>query len=193
MKTRIIVAGSRSFDDYSLLESKLDELLKDISGEVEIVSGNAKGADTLGEQYALNRGLSLHIMKADWKRYGRRAGFIRNKQMLDYASEETPLLVAFWDGFSNGTRDMIERTQQARARALIVLINEGVEIDKNSVFVHEDQFFAYVTTIDCGIAIAEYVAGRWVRPIDDYDPLNDRCISWEEFESQTSKRCDNHK
>lgn len=120
MKTRIIVAGSRGFDDYPLLESKLDELLKGISGEVEIVSGHAKGADSLGEQYALKRGLPLHIMKADWERFGRRAGFIRNQQMLDYALEETPLLVAFWDGLSNGTRDMINRAQEEGVEARII-------------------------------------------------------------------------
>ena len=120
MKTRIIVAGSRGFDDYPLLESKLDELLKGISGEVEIVSGHAKGADSLGEQYALKRGLPLHIMKADWERFGRRAGFIRNQQMLDYALEETPLLVAFWDGLSNGTRDMIIRAQEEGVETRII-------------------------------------------------------------------------
>lgn len=124
MKTRIIVAGSRCFCDYPLLETKLDELLKEISGEVEIVSGHAKGADTLGEQYAKKKGLPLHIMKADWEKHGRRAGFIRNHQMLEYALEQIPMVVAFWDGYSNGTRDMIIRAKEKDVDTRLFYYNE---------------------------------------------------------------------
>lgn len=107
--TRIVVAGGRDFEDYQYLEESLDSLLSSIGDDIEIVSGHAKGADSLGERYANERGIPCKVMKADWKKYGKAAGIIRNQQMLDYASEATPFVVAFWDGLSKGTKDTIRR------------------------------------------------------------------------------------
>lgn len=102
---RIIVAGSRSFDDYGFLRSKLLFLLKNkIRSDVEIVSGGARGADCLGERFAKEHNLYLRIFKADWNRYGKSAGPIRNKEMGEYADA----LVAFWDYKSVGTKHMID-------------------------------------------------------------------------------------
>lgn len=81
--------------------------------EIEIVSGHASGADKMAEEYAKEHGLSLTIMPAEWNRYGRAAGPIRNKKMLDYIVGEEPVLVAFWDGKSKGTKDMITKARQA--------------------------------------------------------------------------------
>lgn len=105
---RIVIAGSREFDDYELLERTMDHILDEQAAPVELVSGHAKGADLLAEKYAGENGLPIHIIKPDWKAYGRAAGPIRNRQMLDYAKEESPLVVAFWDGKSKGTRNTIE-------------------------------------------------------------------------------------
>lgn len=52
METRIIIAGGRMFTDYELLEQKVDEILRNIDEPV-IISGGARGADTLGEKYLL--------------------------------------------------------------------------------------------------------------------------------------------
>ena len=106
--TRIVIAGSRGFEDYALLEQTLDHILDEQTDTIELVSGHAKGADLLAEQYAKENNLPIHIIKPDWKAYGRAAGPIRNRQMLDYAKEESPLVVAFWDGQSKGTRNTIE-------------------------------------------------------------------------------------
>ena len=106
--TRIVIAGSRGFEDYALLEQTLDHILDEQTDTIELVSGYAKGADLLAEQYAKENNLPIHIIKPDWKTYGRAAGPIRNRQMLDYAKEESPLVVAFWDGQSKGTRNTIE-------------------------------------------------------------------------------------
>jgi hypothetical protein len=99
----VIVAGGRDFDDYELLCRKLDIILKNQT-EVVIVSGAARGADTLGERYAKERGYPVHPFPALWNKYGRRAGFIRNAEMLNYSDA----LVAFWDGKSRGTAHMIK-------------------------------------------------------------------------------------
>ena len=78
----LLVAGSRSFNNYSLLKEKLDYLLKNqISKEIHIVSGGAKGTDTLAERYAREKGYQLHIFPADWNSFGKSAGYLRNKQM----------------------------------------------------------------------------------------------------------------
>lgn len=105
MEFRMIVCGGVDFDDYELLCSRLDSLIA-AYGSVTLVSGHARGADTLAERYA-----------AEWSRYGKAAGPIRNRAMLDYASEKTPVVTAFWDGRSRGTGNMLK---QARAACHIV-------------------------------------------------------------------------
>ena len=116
---RIIVAGGRRFNDYDYLRYMLDELIDGIYDTVEIVSGHARGADSLGELYAKEHGLKLSVFKADWNQFGNAAGYIRNKQMLNYAMEEYPIVAAFWDGESKGTKDMIERSRRAGANVMV--------------------------------------------------------------------------
>jgi hypothetical protein len=93
---KLIVAGSRSFNDYQLLKTKLDFYLSNLQ-HVEIVSGTARGADQLGERYAREKGFSIKRFPADWS-LGKVAGYLRNKEMAEYANG----LVAFWDGKSRG-------------------------------------------------------------------------------------------
>ena len=104
---RIVIAGSRRFEDYALLEPTLDRILNEQTDAIELISGHAKGADLLAEKYAKENELPIHIIKPDWKTYGQVAGPIRNRQMLDYAKEESPLVVVFWDGKSRGTKNTI--------------------------------------------------------------------------------------
>ncbi len=113
MKQRVIVAGGRDFQDYELLKTSLDQQL-DFNMEIEIISGHASGADALGEKYARERNLALIVMPAQWKQYGRSAGPIRNRRMLEYALElDNSRLIAFWDGKSKGTKNMITQAQKA--------------------------------------------------------------------------------
>lgn len=101
---RVIIAGGRYFSDYELLKKKCDEFLHDkTSEEIVIISGHASGADSLGERYAQEKGFKIETYPADWKKYGRAAGPIRNEQMANIANA----LVAFWDGKSKGTKSMI--------------------------------------------------------------------------------------
>lgn len=100
---KVIIAGTRTFEDYQKLRKECDEALINKKA-IEIVSGRAPGADQLGERYAKERGYPVKPFPADWSKYGKRAGFLRNKQMAEYAE----MLLAFWDSKSHGTQNMIE-------------------------------------------------------------------------------------
>lgn len=104
---RIIIAGSRTFNDYGKLKLALRDL--DIP-MTEIVSGGAKGADALGERYAQENGIPLTRFPADWEKHGKPAGVIRNKQMAKYGE----VLVAAWDGQSRGTKNMIDEAKKQK-------------------------------------------------------------------------------
>jgi hypothetical protein len=102
---KIIIAGTRTFSNYKLLESTLDEFLKTYEGEeIVIISGCADGADSLGEKYARKRKLEVIKMPADWKNLGKAAGMIRNEDMAKIGD----ILIAFWDQKSTGTEGMID-------------------------------------------------------------------------------------
>lgn len=114
--TRIIIAGSRQFNDYHKMLTELDNLgihLINSIDPIEIVSGHASGADTLGERFAKAYHYPLKIFPAEWDKYGRAAGPIRNEQMAKYAAEaDRGMLIAFPIGESKGTRNMIKLAQQ---------------------------------------------------------------------------------
>lgn len=126
---RVIVAGGRDFDDYPLLAAALDRLLERLP-EAELVSGHARGADRLGERYAGEHGLPCAVFPADWKRFGRRAGSLRNAQMLEYAAEAEPVVIAFWDGVSRGTADMIGRARAAGVECIVIPYGESRTADR---------------------------------------------------------------
>lgn len=110
---RVIIAGGRDYTDYHRLKMYMDCLLEPLDkSQIEIISGGAKGADSLGERYARESGYKLKRFPANWNKYGKAAGPIRNKEMALYAAEVTGVLVAFWDGSSRGTYDMITRAEE---------------------------------------------------------------------------------
>lgn len=101
---RVIIAGTRNYDDYDSLKAYADYKLSRIEDDIEIVSGGARGADALGERYAKEKGYSIKRFPAEWKKYGRSAGPRRNEAMAKYADA----LLSYWDGKSKGTKNMIE-------------------------------------------------------------------------------------
>lgn len=100
---RCIIAGGRDFDNYDLLQEKCDLIFANKKPD-EIVSGCAKGADALGILYANSKNIFCKRFPALWLTYGNAAGPIRNRQMAEYATH----LIAFWDGKSRGTKNMID-------------------------------------------------------------------------------------
>jgi len=111
MKT--IIAGMRDFHDYPFVEKHLDMLRHEIT---EVVSGCATGVDALGERWARTNGISIRRFPADWSGQGKAAGPIRNREMADYADA----LVAFWDGKSKGTKNMIETANRNNLKVYII-------------------------------------------------------------------------
>ena len=105
---KVIIAGTRTFNNYDLLCSYADYMLSQVKEPIEIVSGHAQGADALGERYAQERGYKLTIFAADWAKYGRAAGPKRNLQMAEYANA----LLAYWDGKCRGTKNIIELVKE---------------------------------------------------------------------------------
>lgn len=105
-----LVVGSRDFDDYEIMCTILDKIL---AGKVNvcIVSGGARGADSLAEIYAKKHGYEFKEFKADWDLYGKSAGYKRNEEMHKYISNprnRDRCVVAFWDGQSRGTQHNFE-------------------------------------------------------------------------------------
>lgn len=110
----IIIAGSRSFFTYDIVRQEVGAYLltvDDYKNTVEIISGGAKGADQLGEEFARRNLLKLKVFPANWNKWGRQAGYIRNDEMAEYAFKDgnKAVLFAFWDGFSRGTQHMINK------------------------------------------------------------------------------------
>lgn len=115
---KVIVAGGRKFNNYNLLKSKLDAILaeKRKTHQIYIISGMAKGADTLGEQYANENGFTVLGFPAEWNLYGKSAGIRRNEEMAKVGDA----LIAFWDGESPGTKHMIETARDKRLLVRVI-------------------------------------------------------------------------
>lgn len=115
---RLLIAGSRDFDDFDTLRVFADEILQTMKQKypdtnVSIISGSATGADSLGIMYAKMNIIPYKEFPAKWNLYGKSAGPIRNKEMLDYILDGIPYLLAFWDGESRGTKYMIDIAEKA--------------------------------------------------------------------------------
>ena len=112
--TRVIIAGSRSFNDEDLFDNSIHDILLGYdTDELEIISGCCTGADAMGEDYAERWEIKLTLFPADWATYGKAAGPIRNEQMAQYAAEaDHGILIAFPIGESRGTRNMVKLAKQ---------------------------------------------------------------------------------
>ena len=103
---KIIIAGGRDFMDYNLLKEKANKILQEKreSHKIVIISGCARGADTLGLRYASENAFDVEEYPANWDKYGKKAGYMRNVEM----AENADALIACWDGKSKGTKHMID-------------------------------------------------------------------------------------
>jgi hypothetical protein len=111
---RVIIAGSRTIDDYTLLEAAIDE--SSWKDQISVVlCGGARGVDRLGLGYATINNIPVSPFLADWERYGKAAGPIRNEQMAKNADA----LIAIWDGISKGTKNMIDIAKKYHLKVFI--------------------------------------------------------------------------
>jgi len=123
-KIKLAVVGSRSFNDYEFLKKILQ-----FHPCKKIISGGARGADTLADRYATENNITMQEFLPNWNVYGKSAGFLRNKQIVESCDE----LVAFFDGESPGTKYSITLAKDAGKPVYIYWppeedITEGVGI-----------------------------------------------------------------
>ena len=98
---KVIIAGSRTITDFNLLKKVITASGFNIT---EVVCGGARGVDSLGQKWAELNNIPVKLFPANWNAYRKSAGYIRNKQMSDYADA----LVCIWDGSSKGSKHMLE-------------------------------------------------------------------------------------
>jgi hypothetical protein len=112
----IAVIGSRDFDNYEYVKYRLGQLQHKFPNQTfKVVSGAARGADSLGEKWANENGLKTQIFPADWDKYGKRAGYIRNEDIIKNAD----IVVSFWDGQSKGTQHSMELALKQKKELLV--------------------------------------------------------------------------
>ena len=123
---RVVIAGCSDYTNYDELKEYVDMCLSNIreENEIIIVSGGAKGADSLGEQYANENGFEVELHLADWDKYGRGAGPRRNKEM----AEVSDFVICFWDGKSRGTKSMIEYAKQLNKPVRVKQIQKNGDV-----------------------------------------------------------------
>lgn len=120
MEIRVAIVGSRIFDDYKLLEKTMDSFVIKHGIPNLVVSGGAKGADTLGELWAKKNGIKTLIFKPEWKKHGKAAGIIRNGDIVNEATH----MVAFVKGKSKGTKDSTSKAKKLGIPIIEVMVEE---------------------------------------------------------------------
>jgi hypothetical protein len=109
----VAVVGSREYPD----EERVRVFVRSLPSDSVLISGGARGVDSWAEDEARRHGMIVHVYPADWKRYGRRAGFIRNVDIVRSANR----VVAFWDGRSPGTKSTIDIAERESKPCEVVL------------------------------------------------------------------------
>jgi hypothetical protein len=112
---KIAIIGSRDFNNYKLVIETLESYKSKIS---LVVSGAAKGADSLGEKWAIDNNIQTLIFPADWEKHGKRAGFIRNEDIIKNCDG----VIAFWDGESKGTAHSLSLAEKYNKPSKIIKI-----------------------------------------------------------------------
>ena len=130
---RLAVIGSRKFNDYRTLCVIIEEMMKYFDIDT-IVSGGAKGADSLAEKFANENGITMDVYPADWDKHPRAAGFIRNKEIWD----NSDLGVAFWDGKSRGTSHSFDISKKQNKQLFIFdyNINDFYQLEDRTIGHH---------------------------------------------------------
>lgn len=109
---KVIIAGSRDFDDYDML---CDVLYAYEDMVTEVVCGMANGADLLGKGWAEKNNIMVSEFPAKWDEHGRSAGYIRNNEMVNHLLDDVDknMVIVFWDGKSKGTLNTMKLAMKA--------------------------------------------------------------------------------
>lgn len=114
---KLAIIGSRDFIDYEYMRKTLKEKLPRTPITL-IISGGARGADSLAERYAKENNIPLKVYWADLVKYGRSAGYRRNIDIV----KEVDFVIAFWDGKSKGTKHSIDLCYQYNKQLIIEIV-----------------------------------------------------------------------
>jgi hypothetical protein len=121
----VAIVGSRSINDYNLFQESLSEILGELMCDGTIidciVSGGASGVDTMAERYAKAHKIPTKICKPDWNTFGKRAGFLRNKQIVEYSD----VVIVYWDGVSKGSKHDIDLAEKLKKRLIVKNLNDN--------------------------------------------------------------------
>ena len=120
---KIVVAGSRGFNNYETAKEFIITCLEkeNLTEPISFLSGGCRGSDLLGDRYAKEYGYPVEVYPAEWNRYGRGAGPIRNERM----AEEADIIICFWDGNSKGTGTLLEYARRYNKTVYLKLIDNA--------------------------------------------------------------------
>jgi predicted Rossmann fold nucleotide-binding protein DprA/Smf involved in DNA uptake len=116
---KIAIIGSRTFRNWELLQSTLESFSPEA-----IVSGGAKGADTLAKNYAIMKGIKLIEFLPNYAQYGRSAPIMRNFQIIDSSDQ----VIAFWDGKSKGTLHSINHAKKTGKEVVCIYFQNSFSL-----------------------------------------------------------------
>lgn len=120
---KLAIVGSTNFNDYEYFCQKLEENFNMQDEVEEIVSGGARGADSLAKRYAFENSITYVEYPAEWHIYGKAAGPVRNRQIVDRAD----VVIAFWDWKSLGTKHTIETAKNFNKRVVVENVEDKVD------------------------------------------------------------------
>lgn len=106
MEKRIVVAGCRNYENYEEAKEYIEYCISEIKNKYKLVfvSGGCRGADVIGERFAIQKGYKIERYLAEWDKHGKSAGPKRNEKMAQIAD----FVICFWDGKSRGTKSMVD-------------------------------------------------------------------------------------
>ncbi|ALU99743.1 DUF2493 domain-containing protein [Campylobacter coli] len=119
---KLLVCGGRDYTDIEHFNKEMDNVFSLYQNQIDtIIEGGARGADNMAKNYALKNKINLVEVKADWQHFGKAAGPIRNQRMLSML-DSNDCVLAFWNGVSKGTKNMIEIARNKNIKVIIINI-----------------------------------------------------------------------
>lgn len=116
----LLIAGSRGYTHYVDFKRKVDKMITKLDKkEITIIEGGARGVDRLGRRYAIENNIPYKTFVAEWDKYGKRAGMMRNALMAETATHA----IIFWDGKSPGTKNMIALLKEREVKHVVIKVS----------------------------------------------------------------------
>jgi len=122
----ILIAGSRNFNDYNFLKEEVNNILINKYDNITIISGCAKGVDKFGEKFAAEYNINVLKFPAQWDLHGKKAGYLRNEEMVNFLNKENDFAIFFWDGESKGTTHTINLCKKKGIKSYIFIFKNEV-------------------------------------------------------------------